>query len=220
MGSFNFQTTPPSLLSGAAPKQGRPYDMPIGPTAPMGPAPTPSPGGGVDTNAMMKMFMDLAKQQLQNQQQSGQAGIGFLQDAKFGHHLGTGAGDADPWSAGGLFHGGFGSQMSPEALAAGRGSTAVNQWNNPQMFHSNAWRGPTTNEAQGRVVSPGVGPFNTSGERQFDDAAGRSTEYDPRQDQMNGPAAIRKMYDPAYRGDPQFRGGGAKPQPRGIPRMF
>lgn len=76
-----------------------------------------------------------ARQQMQN-------------DVMFGRHLGTGGAPitpenptgnlGNPFGAEGLFHGGFRSQMSPEAIAKSQGGTAVNQWNDPMHFHGSA----------------------------------------------------------------------------------
>lgn len=177
--------------------------------------------------------MSMVFQHMQNQDQQDAQHLGMQKDALqqrgqlqnnaiFGRHLGIqgddiGSTSHDPWGPSGLFHGGFASTMSPESIAASRGNDAQNQWNNPKMFPGNAWRGAPPNDQIGQVVSPGIGGFSARGEQQFQGPAGLSTQYIPSQDTL-GAAGIRKRYDPAYAGDPQFRG--ARPPSRGIPRMF
>jgi hypothetical protein len=180
------------------------YDTAIGPPAPIGAAPTPAPGS-VDTNAMMQMFMQI----MQGQQQKEQARMGLQRDALFGRHLGIGGGQvtpSDPTGSGafapeGLFHGGFAAQMDPKALAASQGSTAVNQWQNPQMFGPNSPQLPRDSMPQQQTIPQFKMPQPLT-----------SPSGNPATDFANLQQNLA-MYSP----------GGTQPKVaprRGIPRMF
>lgn len=190
---FNFGAGTPTPKP--APK---PTPVPFPPPAPS--AVTTAPP---DQNNLLDIFA-------RNLQAKNQLATGALH----GRHLGIGGGEmsadnpggepgGSPWAGGGLFHGGFASQMSPEALAKSSGSTAVNQWNG--LAGPNA--APPTDAQKGTILSPGVGQFGTGGERAFMGPQGRSTEYDPRYDRYEGLSGILSRYDPA------INGGGKPGQP-------
>lgn len=106
-------------------------------------AATPPPGtfpqgGSVPgTDSLTPLFQALA-QAMAQQGRLGQGRLRLQGDQTFGRHLGTGGGEvtpqnptgnaANPWDSGGLFHGGFAAQMSPEARAATQGRSAMTQW--------------------------------------------------------------------------------------------
>lgn len=185
--NFSFGASAyPAATPATTPPMSPPATPPGAPTATAAP-------GGFDMNALLQML------QQQMQQQGQQAGdrTGLARSLMFGNHAGAGGGTvnpgnptgnpADPWSATGLFHGGLTAQMNPADVARSQGPTAVNQWNNPSMFGSQAWRGaPPT--STGVVTNPGA-PMSMRGMQ--------GETYDPRFDKAGGTSGIASMYDPA-----------------------
>lgn len=167
-------------------------------------------------NLMLQAFAAL----LGSQAQLGGARLGLQRDALFGRHLGIGGGDStsgagdrvDPWSAGGLFHGGFASSIPSGDLANSAGATAENQWKRPDLFGGQAWRGATPTALQGRVTNPGITAPNMFGFSTYDSASHTpgplslsngspdSFMYDPRYDRAEGLSGILSRYDPALGG--------------------
>lgn len=177
---------------------------------------TPASGGGqpFDMNIMLRAF---AQAMLQN------SAMGPLRnqtqrDVLLGRHLGIGGGEGstsgggaspDPFSAEGLFHGGFAAQMPQYLLEQSQGNTAVNQWKRPDMFGPNV--GPQTNQQKGNVLSTGMGQPNTSGMSSFDSPQGEGAfQYDPRFDRNEGTTGILARYSPAL-------GGGGKAKSNAKP---
>lgn len=95
------------------------------------------PQGPQNPDALTPLFQALAQAMAQQSKVAG--GRLSLQGAQtFGRHLGTGGAEvtpqnptgnlSNPWDTEGLFHGGFGAQLSPEARQATQGNSAMTQW--------------------------------------------------------------------------------------------
>lgn len=199
---------------------------PPAPFAPFGASGNPQPGFGFGAGAGagdMHSILQLLQQSMQQQGQQGAARGQLANDVMFGRHLGIGGAPmtpgnptgnpADPWGAGGLFHGGMGAQIGPEATARSNGSDAVNQWNQPKMFPGQAFQGPIPNAAQGQVLDPGMGQMQPNGMQNIMGQNGPASVYDPRFDRAEGRSGIESRYDPAFAGTKGNIGGEAPKLP-------
>lgn len=103
----------------------------------MPPQPTPQlPQGQGNSDALLPLFQALA-QAMAQQGRLGQGRLSLQGAQTFGRHLGTGGAEvtpdnptgnpSNPWDSGGLFHGGFGAQLSPEGRMATQGNSAMSQ---------------------------------------------------------------------------------------------
>lgn len=130
------------------------------PSLPQGAYPTAGtavPRKPIMGSDMSQMFNFMAQQGQQQQQ--------LQNNALFGRHLGMDGTNynptpgnptssaADPWGAGGLFHGGFAANMDPAALRASQGGTAMNQWADP-MHGGGSAPDPRTNAQAAMAAEP------------------------------------------------------------------
>lgn len=158
------QTIPPG---GITPPPAAPPPVAPRPVMP-GAAPAGAPVSGADMHELIGLLHDSMQQQGQaaaarNQLQSG---------ALFGRHLGTGGGEvtptnpsgnaADPWSSGGLFHGGFGATMDPEAIHRSQGGTAENQWRDVLAGRNTTGGAPSGMSPQEGAVRASPSAFHIS----------------------------------------------------------
>lgn len=196
-----------SFGASASPKPGFSFGATTQPTPPPVAKPPDQVGQGLAAPSGQmdsKGLFDIFARMLTDKQDLGSRALG-------GRHLGiggaemspgnpTGEAGGSPWAQNGLFHGGFASQMSPEALAKSHGADAVNQWNGVTPTP----KAPPTDAQQGTVHDFQY-QHNDQG-MSFADPFHGSQEYDPRFDR--GKAKRTGDYDSVFGRSVGGSGGG------------
>lgn len=144
----------------------------------------PAPSG---TDSLAPLFQALA-QAMAQQARTGQGRLSLQGAQTFGRHLGTGGAEvtpqnptgnpSNPWDAEGLFHGGFGAQLSPEGRMATQGNSAISQMAG-QGLVPGVDPGKLAQAQSGFTPTPGSGPT-------------------PKLDQFSDPFFIRRQQQNPY----------------------